>query len=192
MFPEELSAEILKDLRISAYHQFGVNIEHAVICVPANSNYLKTKAVNDAADFAGFRSHSLILEPIAVAIAYDLKSNHDCNGNWLIYDLGGATFSTSLIRNNNGEIEKIDSIGLDNLGGNLFDWGIVDEIFAPEIAKDLNLDDFKKIIQNIKRYFQSLRLLLKFLKRNCQNQLGLMYVSIIFLEVMIYMHFTER
>lgn len=158
MFPEELSAEILKDLRISAYHQFGVNIEHAVICVPANSNYLKTKAVNDAADFAGFRSHSLILEPIAVAIAYDLKSNHDCNGNWLIYDLGGATFSTSLIRNNNGEIEKIDSIGLDNLGGNLFDWGIVDEIFAPEIAKDLNLDDFKKDNPKYKKIFSKLKI----------------------------------
>ena len=34
MFPEELSAEVLKDLRVSAYNDKGVNIEHAVICVP--------------------------------------------------------------------------------------------------------------------------------------------------------------
>ena len=56
MFPEELSAEVLKDLRVSVYDETGVNIEHAVICVPANSNPIKIRAVNDAAELAGFRS----------------------------------------------------------------------------------------------------------------------------------------
>lgn len=165
MLPEELSAEILKDLRISAYHQFGVDIEHAVICVPANSNYLKTKAINDAVNLAGFRFHSLIPEPIAVAIAYELQSNHDSFEKWIIYDLGGGTFTASLIGNNEDELEKIDSVGLENLGGNVFDWAIVDEIFTPKIADDLNLDDFKRAIQNIRRYFQNLNLLRRFLKR---------------------------
>ena len=141
MFPEELSAEVLKDLRVSVYDETGVNIEHAVICVPANSNPIKTKAVNDAAELAGFRSHSLILEPIAVSLAYGL---HKANGIWMIYDLGGGTFNVSLIRDRKGELEKLATDGLENLGGNAFDWKIVNDLFRPKIAYDLNLDDFRR------------------------------------------------
>lgn len=141
MFPEELSAEVLKDLRVSVYDETGVNIEHAVICVPANSNPIKTRAVNDAADLAGFRSHSLILEPIAVSLAYNLRKE---NGIWMIYDLGGGTFNVSLIRDKDGEIEKLATDGLENLGGNAFDWKIVNDLFRPKIAYDLNLDDFRR------------------------------------------------
>ena len=152
MQPEELSAEILKDLRTSAYEQLGVNVEHAVICVPVNSNYIKTKAINDAADLAGLRSHSLLLEPVAVSIAYDLKEN-----NWLIYDLGGGTFSLSLIRYSCGEIDSLNSIRLDDFGGNAFDWAIVDEIFVPKIAKQLKLEDFRRDNNGYKRIFSKLK-----------------------------------
>lgn len=141
MFPEELSAEVLKDLRVSVYEEFGVNMDHAVICVPANSNPIKTRAVNDAARLAGFRSHSLILEPIAVSLAYNLRKD---NGIWMIYDLGGGTFNASLICDNNGEIEKLATDGLENLGGNAFDWKIVNDLFRPKISYDLNLDDFRR------------------------------------------------
>lgn len=141
MFPEELSAEVLKHLRTSAYNNSGVNIEHAVICVPANSNPIKTRAIIEAADLAGFRSAHLIPEPIAVSLAYDLKKD---SGIWMIYDLGGATFNASLIRERNGEIEKLASRGLENFGGNAFDWKIVNDVFKPKIAFDLNLDDFRR------------------------------------------------
>lgn len=150
LYPEELSSEILKDLRLSVYNHCGVDMQHAVICVPANSNPLKTKAVNDAADLAGFKSHTLIFEPVAVAVAYDFKSPPQDDELWLVYDLGGATFNTTLISNDDGEIEKIDTAGLDNFGGNVFDWLIVEELFAPKIRIDLNLKEFKK--DNVK-YF---------------------------------------
>lgn len=68
LMPEELSAEVLKNLRTSIFKQCGVNIEDAVICCPANSNPIKTKSINDAAELAGFKSHNLILKPIAVAM----------------------------------------------------------------------------------------------------------------------------
>lgn len=141
MFPEELSAEVLKDLRVSVYDETGVNIEHAVISVPANSNPIKIRAVNDAAKLAGFRSHSLVLEPIAVGLAYGLQNT---NGTWMIYDLGGGTFNVSIIGNRKGELEKIATDGLDNLGGNSFDWKIVNDLFRPKISGDLNLEDFRR------------------------------------------------
>ena len=140
MFPEELSAEILKELRFSVYKQCGVDIEHVVICVPANSNPIKTKAIIDAANLARFRSYNLISEPIAIGLAYDLKKE---NGNWLIYDLGGGTFNVTLIHENKGSIEKVATEGLDNLGGNSFDWKIINELFRAKISQDLNLEDFR-------------------------------------------------
>ncbi len=141
LLPEELSAEVLKDLRVSVFEQFGVNIEHAVICVPANSNPIKTKAVNDASELAGFKSHSLILEPIAVSLAYNLKKD---NGIWMIYDLGGGTFNVTLIHDNGGEIEKLSTDGFENLGGNAFDWKIVNDLFKPKIVHELNLSNFRR------------------------------------------------
>ena len=157
MLPEELSAEILKDLRISVYEQFGVKMEHCVICVPANSNPIKTKAVNDAANIAGFRSHSLILEPIAVALAYGLRKSVNTNGMWIIYDLGGGTFNVSLIKDNNCEMEKIATAGLDNLGGNVFDWAIIDEILIPKITDDLGLDDLSRDNPKYRKAFAKLK-----------------------------------
>ena len=144
LMPEELSAEVLKNLRTSIFKQCGVNMEDAVICCPANSNPIKTKAINDAAELAGFKSHNLILEPIAVAMAYDLKAKHKDKGNWMIYDLGGGTFNASIIKDNGEEIEKLATDGLDNLGGDVFDWKIVDELFAPKIIRDLSLMDFNR------------------------------------------------
>ena len=154
MFPEELSAEVLKELRLSVYKQCGIDIEHAVICVPANSNPIKTKAIIDAANLAGFRSYHLILEPIAVSLAYDLRKE---NGYWLIYDLGGGTFNATLIHENNGSIEKVATEGLDNLGGNSFDWKVINELFRPKISQDFNLDDFKSSNPKYRDVFSKLK-----------------------------------
>ena len=156
MQPEELSAEILKDLRISAFEQFRTDMTHVVICVPANSNYIKTKAINDAADIAGFRSHSLLMEHAAVAIAYDLASFSD--GYWIIYDLGGGTFTLSLISNNSGNIEIVDSFRLDDFGGNAIDWAIVNRVFVPKIVGDLNLENFNDSNPKYKQIFSKLKI----------------------------------
>ncbi len=157
LMPEELSAEVLKNLRTSIFKQCGVNMEDAVICCPANSNPIKTKAINDAAELAGFKSHNLILEPIAVAMAYDLKAKHKDKGNWMIYDLGGGTFNVSIIKDNGEEIEKLATEGLDNLGGNVFDWKIIDELFAPKIIRDLSLNDFNRSNSKYSQVFSKLK-----------------------------------
>ena len=117
-------------------------MDQAVICVPANSNPLKTKAIMDAAELAGFRSYNLLFEPIAVAMAYDLANSND--DYWMIYDLGGGTFNVSVIKKDNGRIEKYVTDGFNGIGGNVFDWMIVEDAFAPKIINDLHLTDFKR------------------------------------------------
>lgn len=148
MFPEELSAEVLKDLRKSVYMQYGVNMEHAVITVPANSNPFLTKATNDAADLAGFITHPLLLEPVAAAIAYDdFYSSEGMQIDdeiWMIYDLGASTFKASLVWNNSKSIETIASQSMMNIGGDFFDWEIIENLLAPEIIEDLGLQGFSR------------------------------------------------
>ncbi|WP_458452951.1 Hsp70 family protein [Methanobrevibacter sp.] len=154
LLPEELSAEVLKDLRVSVYEQMGVNMEHAIVCVPANSNPLKIRAINDACEIAGLRSHNFILEPIAVSLAYNLRKN---NAFWMIYDMGGATFNVTLIHDNNGEIEMFASAGLENFGGDSFDWKIVDDLFKPKISHDLKLNDFTQSNSKYAKVFAVLK-----------------------------------
>ena len=166
MFPEELSAEVLKELRLSVYNETGVNMEHVVVCVPANSNPIKTRAVNDACELAGFRSHSLILEPVAVSLAYNLKAE---NGIWMIYDLGGGTFTVTLLRDDGGEIEKLATDGLENFGGNAFDWKIVNDLFRPKIVNDLNLDDFRQENPKYRKTFARLKNLAEEIKKELSN-----------------------
>lgn len=178
LMPEELSAEVLKDLRTSLFKQCGVNMEDVVICCPANSNPIKTKAINDAAELAGFKSHNLILEPIAVAMAYDLKAKHKDMGHWMIYDLGGGTFNVSIIRDNGEEIEKLATDGLDNLGGNVFDWKIVDELFVPKIIRDLALDDFNRSNSKYLDVFSKL----KYASEIAKKELSLSIKSHIFIS----------
>lgn len=144
MFPEQLSSELLKDLKRSIYADSGKNIEEIVVTVPANSNPLKTKACKEAAELAGFKKVYLILEPVAAAIAYGLRAKRGSKEIWMIYDLGGGTFDVSLVNSNGREIEKLATSGEDNLGGKLFDWKIVDDHFTPKIRDDLNLNDFTR------------------------------------------------
>ena len=169
LFPEELSSEVLKDLRVSVFKQYGVNVEDVVICCPANSNPMKTKAINDAAELAGFKSHNLILEPIAIALAYDLKASHKDKGIWMIYDLGGATFNVSIIRDNGEEVEKLATASLDNLGGNVFDWKIVEDVFMPKILDDLKLDDFNYGNSKYRDAFLKLKLAAEEIKKELSS-----------------------
>ena len=48
----------------------------------------------------------------------------------------------SFLYENGEEIEKLATAGFENMGGDVFDWKIVEEIFAPQIIADLNLNDF--------------------------------------------------
>jgi len=155
LYPEQLSSEVLKDLRLSVYKQCNVDMDQAVICVPANSNPLKTKAIIDAAELAGFRSYNLLFEPIAVAMAYDLANSND--DYWMIYDLGGGTFNVSVIKKDNGRIEKYVTAGLNGIGGNVFDWMIVEEVFVPKIINDLHLADFKRDNLKYAKIFSKLK-----------------------------------
>lgn len=157
LLPEELSAEVLKELKNSVFKQLNQDIDSVVITVPADFGPTKTLATNKAAKLAGFKYHPLIMEPVAAAYAYGKIASEEDDGIWLIYDLGGGTFDVSIVRLNGDEFEHVSHSGDEYLGGKLIDWDIVDNIFVKKISEDLGLLDFNRKNQNYLRAFAKLK-----------------------------------
>jgi molecular chaperone DnaK len=124
---EELSAEVLKALRADARDRTGVDVEAAVITVPALFELSQCEATSKAAQLAGFRVSPLLQEPIASAIACGF-SGKPADGYWLVYDLGGGTFDTSLMNARDGRMRVVDHAGDNFLGGKDFDWKLVEHV----------------------------------------------------------------
>lgn len=155
LLPEELSAEVLKELKNSVYKQLDKKINSAVITVPADFSPIKIKATEKAAKLAGFEFSPIIMEPVAAAYAY---SNYlDENGTWLMYDLGGGTFDVSIVKLEDDDFLNLSHSGDERLGGNLIDWDIVYKIFAKKVSDDLGLTDFNKKEKKYEKAFAKLK-----------------------------------
>ena len=143
MLPEELSAEVLKALKIDFQTNTGEDLPAAVITVPAGFENPQTNATQKAAKLAGFVSSPLLLEPVAAALAYGFQSESD-NVYWFVYDFGGGTFDAAVMRIRDGLIQVVNHNGNNHLGGKLIDWGIVTKKLVPILKAEYNLPDFKK------------------------------------------------
>jgi molecular chaperone DnaK len=131
--PEELSAEVLKALRQDIADQLGVNVERAVISVPALFELPQSAATSEAARLAGFQRVELLQEPIASALAAGWRADDDGAGTWLVFDLGGGTFDASLLETRDGLLRVVGHDGDNFLGGRDFDW-VITEHLASQLA----------------------------------------------------------
>ena len=117
--PVEVSAEILRDLRLRAERSLGGELTGAVITVPAYLDDAQRQATKDAARVAGLNVLRLLNEPTAAAIAYGLENASE--GIYAVYDLGGGTFDISVLRLSRGVFEVVATSGDAALGGDDFD-----------------------------------------------------------------------
>lgn len=123
--PVEVSSQILASLSERAEDYLGLNIDGAVITVPAYFDDAQRQATKDAAMLAGIKVLRLLNEPTAAAIAYGLD---ETEGEGMeesrviaVYDLGGGTFDISLLRLQKGVFEVLSTGGDSALGGDDFD-----------------------------------------------------------------------
>lgn len=127
--PIEVSAEILKTLRIRAELALGGPLIGAVITVPAYFDEAQRQATRDAAQLAGLNVLRLLNEPTAAAIAYGLDQipdqATDAERIQVIYDFGGGTFDVSVLRLSKGVFEVLATGGHTALGGDDIDRLIV-------------------------------------------------------------------
>ena len=70
--PEEISAMVLQKIKADSEAHLGVDIEKAVITVPAYFNDNQRQATIDAGKIAGLKVERIINEPTAAALAYGL------------------------------------------------------------------------------------------------------------------------
>ncbi len=141
--PVEVSAEILRDLRIRAEGVLGGDLVGAVITVPAYFDDAQRQATRDAGRLAGLTVLRLLNEPTAAAIAYGLDNGAE--GVYAVYDLGGGTFDISVLRLTKGVFEVVATGGDTQLGGDDFDHLIVDQICKQQQLSSLDKSDTRAL-----------------------------------------------
>jgi len=129
MTAEQLSAEVLKELRRNFYTDRGEELTTAVITYPAMFEAPARQATARAAEQAGFAYTELIQEPVAAALAYGF-SQGEKDAVWMVYDLGGGTFDVSLVAVRSGNMEVLEHAGNNHLGGKNFDLLLFEYVVA--------------------------------------------------------------
>ncbi|RZD34975.1 MAG: molecular chaperone DnaK [Methanobacteriota archaeon] len=143
--PEEISAMILQKIKVDAEAHLGVDIEKAVITVPAYFNDNQRQATIDAGKIAGLKVERIINEPTAAALAYGLDKEGEYTA--AVLDLGGGTFDVTIMEMDNGVFDVISTSGDNELGGTDMDEALVDyfaDIFKADNGIDLRDDPAAK------------------------------------------------
>ena len=135
--PPQISAMILKELKLRAETHLGESITKAVITVPAYFNDSQRQATKDAGMIAGLEVLRIINEPTAASLAYGLQQK--TQGTIAVYDLGGGTFDISILKLKDGIFEVLATNGDTHLGGDDLDRLIAD-LFIEEIRERHGLD----------------------------------------------------
>ena len=134
----EISADILKSLKVRGEKTLGDELEGAVITVPAYFDDAQRQATKDAATLAGINVLRLLNEPTAAAVAYGLDSGAE--GIVAVYDLGGGTFDISIMQLKKGVFEVLSTGGDSALGGDDFDHAIAEWMLQQANVKPDELD----------------------------------------------------
>ena len=121
--PIEISAMILRELKLSAEKALGQKVSRAVITVPAYFNDSQRQATRTAGRLAGLEVLRIINEPTAASLAYGLQQKRE--GLIAVYDLGGGTFDVSILRLHEGIFEVLSTNGDTALGGDDLDQAMV-------------------------------------------------------------------
>ncbi|MGF7237641.1 MAG: Hsp70 family protein [Frankia sp.] len=115
-----VSSLVLKALAADAERATGAPVTDVVVTVPAYFGDEERKATKLAGELAGLNVVDIINEPTAAAFAYGFAQEGTTESTVLVYDLGGGTFDTTVIKLSEGAITVVATDGDHELGG--ADW----------------------------------------------------------------------
>ena len=177
--PPQISAEVLRKMKLTAEDYLGHEVTQAVITVPAYFNDQQRQATKDAGKIAGLEVLRIINEPTAAALAYGVDKADNRDRKIAVYDLGGGTFDVSIIEiaNVDGEkqIEVLSTNGDTFLGGEDFDQRIMD-FLVDEFKKD-NGVDLKKDMLALQRLKEAAEKAKIELSSSAQTDVNLPYIT---------------
>ena len=117
----------------------------AVITVPAYFGPAEREATYQAGLIAGLDVLELLDEPVAAATHYGLTSGGD--RTVLVYDLGGGTFDTTVLRITGGAVRVLATDGHHELGGADVDRRLLDLILE-RLEEQLHPDEVDEIAED--------------------------------------------
>jgi molecular chaperone DnaK len=120
--PPEICAFLLIELKRQAEAFVGGPVHDAVITVPASAGEPQRRAIREAAGLAQLNVRRLLDDPVAAAVAL---GEDDLERTYAIYDLGGGTFDTAIVRIGPEGVTVLGAAGDPRLGGDDFDEHIV-------------------------------------------------------------------
>jgi molecular chaperone DnaK len=179
--PETVSALILRELANYAGQETEETVKDVVITVPAYFGVAEREATRNAGRIAKLNVLNVISEPVAAALHYEAIGRGE-DRTILVFDLGGGTFDTTVIRLAGDNIQTICTDGSKSLGGADWDEKISDylidlfmeenpgsapresEEFIQELA--IAAEDIKKALSTT----QSQRYPMKFGGETCRAQ----------------------
>lgn len=94
--PQQVAADLLRELRRVAESDLGCPVHRAVITVPAYFDDAQRQATRDAARLAGLEALRIVNEPTAAALAYGFGQSRRSE-RIAVYDLGGGTFDVTIL-----------------------------------------------------------------------------------------------
>ncbi len=155
--PQEISAMILAYLKKCAESYFGESVEEVIATVPAHFDDNQRQATKAAMQIAGMKVLRIINEPTAASLAYGLDMKQ--NATIAVYDMGGGTFDFTIMEINDGVFNVLATNGNTFLGGEDFNYRIIDTIISGfreehnlEISQDkLALQRIREAVENAKR-----------------------------------------
>jgi molecular chaperone DnaK len=149
--PESISALILRRLVADAAQYTDGAVERVVITVPAYFGARQKEATRQAGVIAGLDVVGILPEPVAAAVHYDTMSGGG-EKTVLVYDLGGGTFDTTVIKVDATDITVVCTDGATDLGGADWDHRLRDHIlerFVAEAAPAESPEDDNEFMQQL-------------------------------------------
>ena len=140
--PESVSALILRQLVSAATGEPAGAPVSTVITVPAYFGAREREATKAAGEIAGLDVLGLLDEPVAAAAHYGLLSGRD--RTVLVYDLGGGTFDTTVLRISGGAVDVVATDGHHSLGGADVDQRLFDVIME-RLGDQLPADELDQV-----------------------------------------------
>jgi molecular chaperone DnaK len=138
--PESVSALILRELAQAAAEQAGEQVRDVVITVPAYFGLAEREATRRAGQMAGLEVLDVLAEPVAAALHYQAMNDTRATRHLLVYDLGGGTFDTTVIRLSGDDVEVVCTDGDHRLGGADWDTQIMEYLVDTFTAEHPDID----------------------------------------------------
>ncbi|MBI3221768.1 MAG: molecular chaperone HscA [Nitrosomonadales bacterium] len=154
--PVEVSAEILRQLRMRAEASLGGELVGAVITVPAYFDDAQRQATKDAARLAGLNVLRLLNEPTAAAIAYGL--DNAAEGVYAVYDLLSPYDTRLLLTHARAAKEQLTELGETRITVVLSSGELIDNVLTRAEFQSMSRNLVQRTIQPLRRALRDAQL----------------------------------